>query len=90
MASWFRMSGQSRIGACHFLVMCIVTKDNNFRAAWGLGNDTLFLITLRLRSGQALPQLAVVALDRIGGVDQLAGFFGEFEEGRQLFPMVLP
>jgi len=37
-----------------------------------------------------LAYLPVISLHSIGGVDQSADLFGEFEEGSQFFPIVLP
>jgi len=33
--------------ARHFFVISIVAKNNSFLAAWGVGNNDLFLMTLR-------------------------------------------
>jgi len=32
----------------------------------------------------------MIGLNGVGGIDLAADFFGECEEGRQLFPVVLP
>ena len=37
-----------------------------------------------------LADLAVVALDGVGGVDEATDFRGELEHGRQVFPVVFP
>jgi hypothetical protein len=33
------------VGAIHFFVMSLEAKYKSFRAAWGVGNEDLFLIT---------------------------------------------